>query len=215
MKRFIVLTGCLIVFLSACGGNPGPIPTPPAAVTPTAAATDEDVHQEPVVFPTGPYDNLFPQPEGQNTVFTLTDTQQALFDAYSKNFNFDISIFKNTDPIDIAQVFIECGIEGLWEGEYNMCVNWPISKAEYRDEALADVAANDIRTRRDKANYVFPYLKDGTFVDGGNGLGYIEFNSYDSSSNYSTVYAVKAKLHLQQVNGIWMIDQTNFFEYEQ
>jgi len=205
------LTGCLAFFLSACGGALGP-PPPVSTSSPTAPPTEE-VHQEAVVFPTGDYDNPIPD---IGTKFTLTAAQQALFDTYSKDFNFDISVFKGAAPVDVAQVYIECGNEGLWEGEYNLFYLGAakITKAQYKAGDEQDLSTRDIRTRRDYANLVFPMLNDGKFTDNGDGSGYIEFDSVESTSDYQDIVNVKAKMNLQQVNGIWLINYNKIFETE-
>ena len=200
MKRFLFLIGFLVMLLSACAGS----------------AKNPPPHQEPVPWPTGPWDNPFPQIKGQETKFTLTDTQQALFDAYSKDFNFDISLLKGVSPMDVAHVFIECGIEGYWEGEYNLFYfdTKTVAKEEYKSEYEQDIATRDLRSRRAYADILLPFLKDGTFIDDGNGSGHIEFNSYENTADYEGLAAVKSKMHFKQVNGIWMIDQNNMFDTE-
>ena len=212
MKKLVILTAGLFLLLSGCGGNINPMPTVPPTAPPTASAND-DPHQEPVVFPTGDYDKIFPD---LGTKFTLTDKQQSLFDTYSKNFNFDVSVFKGADPIDVAQVFIECGCEGLWEGEYNLYyfAAKKVSKAQYKAEFDSDMNTRDIRTRRDYANILFDKMKDGKFIDEGDDSGYVEFDSIENTSDYSNIVTVKMKLNMKQVNGIWMIDQNKWFETE-
>jgi len=210
MKKFLILMGCLAIFLCGCGGNVKPTPSPTPTVTTIA---ESEIHQTPVIIPTGPYDNPY-APLGVKTKFTLTDAQQKLFNAYSKDFNFDISIFKGVAPIDVAQVFVECGLEGLWEGEYNLYYfdTRKVAKAQYKAESEQDTATNDIRTRRDQADITLSKLKDGKFVDEGNSSGYIEFDSYKLTADYSGVVAIKQRLHMKQVNDIWMIDQNRMFE---
>jgi hypothetical protein len=202
------------LFLSACGGNGNDLP--PEATTSSAPETpiaEDDVHQEPVVFPTGEYENPFGD---TRTRFTLTDSQQALFNSYSKDFNFDISLFKGASAIDVAQVFIECGIEGLWEGEYNLYYfkSRQVAKADFKAEFEKDLTTLDIRTRRDQANIVFPNLKDGTFVDAGDGSGYIEFDSVEQTADYENLYTVKMRMNFIKVDDIWQIDQNNMFTSE-
>jgi len=213
MKKLATLAAGLALILSACGGNANVliVPTPdPTAAAPTAI----ELHQSPVVFPTGPYENPVTPFESPESIFTLTDKQQALFDAYSKGFNFDVAVFKGAAPIDVAQVYIECGNECLWEGEYNLFYfsDKVVSKAQYKAEFDDDMAKRDPRTRRDFANLLFPHLKDGKFVDEGNGSGYIEFDSYEVDGNYENLNKVKNRLRLKQVNDIWMIDINNLFE---
>ena len=211
MKKQLICAVCLFLLLSACGKTeinetaPTPIPEP----SPTAAIL-EDVHQAPVETPTGDWEPPFVLKI--DSKFTLTDVQQELFDRYSKDFNFDISIFKDASPIDIAHVFIECGIHGFWEGEYNLFYfdKNTVSKAEYKAESEQDLEANDLRNRRAFADILYPFLKEGTFVDAGDDSGYIEFVSIDS--DYVNVYETKAKMNLKKVDGIWMINQNNPFE---
>jgi len=200
VKRFLLLIGCLSILLSACGSNILQNQSPPP-------------HQEAVVWPTGDYVNPFPQVEGKQTKFTLTDAQQALFDAYSKNFSFDISVFKGAAPIDVAQVFIECGIEGYWEGEYNLFYfsDKKVTKVSYKAEYDKDVATRDLRTRRDFADIMMPYLKDGEFIKEGADSGYIRFASYENTSDFTGLVTVVYRTYLKQINGIWMMDQNRLF----
>ena len=209
MKKYLLLAACLFLFLCACGVTEPPVETPTPAPTPTV---EEDVHQEEIIWPTGEYDNPFGD---VGTRFTLTETQQKLFDKYSENFNFDISVFKGAAPVDVAQVFIECGINGLWEGEYNLFYfeTRQVRKVDFKAEFDRDASAVDIRTRRDYANLLMSGLKDGKFVDDGGGYGHIEFKSYDMTSDYEGIYEAAAKLNLKQVDGIWMINQNNMLEY--
>ncbi|MDR2649530.1 MAG: hypothetical protein LBB94_07425 [Clostridiales bacterium] len=210
MRKFFI--SCLLLFLCACGGNVNTDITPTVTTTASALAED-DVRQDPVAFPSGEYENPFGD---AGTRFTLTAAQQALFDSYSKDFNFDISLFKDASPVDVAQVFVECGIEGLWEGEYNLYYfeTRRVAKADYKADFEKDLSTLDIRTRRDQANLVFPYLKDGVFVEESDGSGYIEFESMEQTSDYETLYKVKTKMNLKKVDGVWKIDQNNMFTSE-
>ena len=215
MKKTILSAACILFFLCACNGtnNPDITPTPTVDITPTHAVStidETEVKQEIVIFPSGPIDpDPFPD---IGLAFSLTDTQQALYDKYTKDFNFDISVFAGAHPINAAQVFIECGINGLWEGEYYLLYfdAKHISKAEYKKINDDDLATRDIRTRRGFANYMFSSLKDGTFIEKGDGSGYIEFNSVES--DHIDVYEVTLRMNLNQVDGIWKINYHNPFE---
>ena len=224
MKKFLVLT-CLFLFLTACGGNSGAQPSPEPTdysqqdnnETAEAPNQDEDANQEPprqqvVVFPTGEFEDPFTAFVDPDNLFELTEEQQALFDEYSRDFNFDISVFRGVDPIDVAQVFFECGINGLWEGEYYLYYFEydPVSKEELYAEFMHDLATQDIRLRRSVANASFPNLNDGTFVDLGDGTGYIEFLSVDQDVLH--VYEAMLRLFMRQIDDVWMINQTRFLE---
>ena len=214
MKRYVILIGCLFIFLTACGSGKKPVPTP--SPSPTVADISDIPHQEPVQTPEGEYENPFPPIEGKETVFTLNETQQALFDKYSKDYNFDISVFKGAAPMDVAHVYIECGIEGLWEGEYNLFYfeSARLSKASFKAENDQDLATRDIRSRRDYANILLGTLKDGEFVDTGDESGYIRFETYENTSDYESLVAVKSRMYFKKVDGIWMIDQNRMFVTE-
>ena len=209
MKRLLTVIICLFLFLCACATSDINDNTPTPEPSPTASVT-EDARQSPVPIPTGEYEP--PADIDLNTKFILTDAQQELFDKYSKDFNFDISVFRDAAPIDVAQVFIECGLHGFWEGEYNLYYfeSRTVSKADYKTESEENTAASDIRDRRFFADIMYPFLKDGKFVDTGDDSGYIEFVSIDS--NYVDLYEVNAKMNLKKIDGIWMINQNNPFE---
>jgi hypothetical protein len=187
--------------------------TSPSDVTasPAASSDDEsaDPHQEAVVWPTGSYEPVF----GDNITskFTLTDAQQQLYDTYTKDFNFDISIFKDATPVDTACVFISCGINGLWEGEYNLYYD-PESKESYKKENDTDLATRDLRSRGDMANIVFPNLKDGKFTDNGDNTGYIEFSSV-SPDDYEKQTPIQMRMNLTKSNDIWMVNFNDTYEY--
>ena len=171
---------------------------------------EKDVHQEEVIFPTYPYENPFPD---LGMRFTLTPKQQTLYDAYIKDFNFNISIFEGVPPIDVAHVFIECGINGLWEGEYNLFYfeTKHITKASYKAEFDDDMSKRDIRTRRDMSNLMHSRIKEGTFVDEGNGSGYIEYLTL-ISPDYIGLYEVMAKMNFHEEDGVWKININRIFE---
>jgi len=218
MKRFLVLA-CLFLFLTACGGSANPNPTDTLPYQDGNPDTQQGVNsaQEPlaqqdVVFPTGEFDDPFETFIDPDNLFELTDEQQALFDEYSRDFNFDISVFQGVDPVDVAQVFIECGINGLWEGEYNLFYFEfnPLSKEEFFIAFEHDMSTTDLRTRRSMANVSFRNLNDGTFVDLGDGSGYIEFHSVDS--DMVNVFEATLRLNMRLVDDVWMINQSRFLQ---
>ena len=218
MKEFLVLA-CLFLFLTACGGSSNPSDNSPyqppngensASLNPVE--NSEPPRQQEVVFPTGELDDPFEEFIDPDNLFELTNEQQALFDEYSRDFNFDISVFQGVDPIDVAQVFVECGVNGLWEGEYNLFYfeTNPISIEEFHSAAMHDIETIDLRTRRSMANVTFRNLYDGTFVDQGDGFGYIEFLSVDS--NFVVVVDAMLRLHMRQVDDVWMINHFRFLQ---
>jgi len=127
------------------------------------------------------------------TEFTLTSAQQALYEAYIKDWNFDVSIFKGADPIDVGQVFIQCGLSGYWEGEWNLFHPerlYDNTREQYKAAHDFDESMYDIRTRKYFADVTLPFLKDGVFVDTGDGSGHIQFYSmnvdvYEAGGNMS------------------------------
>ena len=192
----------LFLFFTACGGNEEPIPEPTTGP-----------RQEEVVFPTGEFEDHFEAFVDPDNLFELTNEQKVLFDEYSRDFNFDISIFQGVDPIDVAHVFIECGINGLWEGEYYLFYFEfdSITKENFHNAFEHDLATQDIRTRRSVANISFPNLNDGTFVDLGNGSGYIEFLSVDAEFG-SAHYEAMLRLFMRHVDDVWMINYSRFLQ---
>jgi len=216
LKKFLVIA-CLFLFLTACGGNADPSPEPTDYVLQDDDETAETPHQgevgqQEVVFPTGEFDDPFEPFVDPDNLFELTDEQQALFDEYTRDFNFDVSIFQGVDPIDVAQVFFECGINGLWEGEYYLYYFEfePLTKEELRIEAEHDIEIRDLRSRRSMADALFPNLNDGTFIDLGDGSGYIEFLSVHSDMIY--VFEAMMRLHMRNVDDVWKINQFRFME---
>jgi len=225
MKKFLVLA-CLFLFFTACGsGNaetqPSPDPTeysqqnenePPVPTNHEDEEPQEPPSQQEVVFPTDEFEDPFEGFIDPDNLFELTSEQQALFDEYTRDFNFDISIFRGVDPIDVAHVFIECGINGLWEGEYYLYYfeSEPLTKQELYDEFEHDMRTEDIRTRRSVANITFPNLNDGTFVDLGDGFGYIEFLSVDS--DMVNVFEATLRLNMRLVDDVWMINLSRFLQ---
>ncbi|MDR1913394.1 MAG: hypothetical protein LBQ68_02780 [Clostridiales bacterium] len=204
MKKLLLIITIIFAF-SGCGRNT-------VIDTSTPTPTEVEVHQEQVEIPTGDYDQVF----GENieTRFELTESQRALYDAYVKDFNFDTSLLKDASAIDTAHIYIECGINGLWEGEYNLFYfkSKPLSKVSYKEENDKDLATLDIRTRRDMANIVFPFLSDGEFTDNGDGTGYIDFESVHPE-DYSKQTLIYMRVNMVQSDGVWLIDFDNKFEY--
>jgi len=216
MKRFLVLV-CLFLFFTACGGNVESIPELTTDslehLSHEADEVPEAPRQEEVVFPTGELEDHFENFVDPDNIFELTNEQHALFEEYSRDFNFDISIFQGVNPVDVAQVFIECGINGLWEGEYNLFYFEfdYISKEEFYRGFVHDMATQDIRMRRSLANISFPNLNDGTFVDLGNGSGYIEFLSVDAEFG-QVHYETMLRLYMRHVDDVWLINQSRFLQ---
>ncbi|MCL2351288.1 MAG: hypothetical protein FWC55_02020 [Firmicutes bacterium] len=222
----IIICAALALFSASCGNNPGPSaansasnavnPAPTAAPpSPTAELTDPP-------WPTGEVQNdVWKKLNAGGTAFKLTDAQQALFDEYTKNL--DIGIFKDANPVDVAQVYIECGIEGKWEAEYNLYDPNGVfqTKDEYHRAFVADMNNADIRTRRSLADLMFPYLNDGRFIDDGNNLGHILFDSpaeTDASQGESaTLGPLIKKIFRFSKNGdgIWLLATQNPYEIAQ
>jgi len=57
----------------------------------------------------------------------------------------------------------------------------------------------------------FPNLNDGTFVDLGDGTGYIEFLSVDAEFG-SEHFEAMLRLNMRHVDDIWMINQSRFLQ---
>ncbi|MDR3240272.1 MAG: hypothetical protein LBT44_09330 [Clostridiales bacterium] len=200
-KKPIIISAYLIgaFCLAACSGKPSPSPPP-----------SPDPVQEAVIMPSGDYENPFIPPEGFEGKFSLTEQQQQLFDEYSKDFRFDVSAFKDASPVDIAQVFIQCGIEGYWEGEYNLysfeSTDAVISKEDFKKESDEDMLLTDLRTRSDYANIAFAGLKDGKFADNGDSTGWIEFTAYETSFEDTALISIEKKMHFHlNDEGIWLV----------
>jgi hypothetical protein len=162
-------------------------------------------------MPTGEYENPFVTPENFDGEFVLTERQRTLFEAYAKDLKFDVNVFENADPIDVAQVFIECGVVGYWLGEYNLFnfegADSPLTKTEAQKQSEADIAKLPLQSRRDQANIVFAYLNNGKFTDNGDGSGFIEYPEINVEDG--TVGTRKINLR-QNEKGIWLISYDIF-----
>ncbi|MDR1000837.1 MAG: hypothetical protein LBL96_08580 [Clostridiales bacterium] len=219
MKKIILpLLLVLLLLSTACGAqnNIAQISSasPSDSYTPQSSPiVDEDIHQEPVEWPTESYNPVF----GENitTKFELTATQQQLYDTYIKDFSFSTTIFADADPIDIAAVFIECGVNGLWEGEYNLfCFNGePLTRADYKAENDADLATLDLRSRRDMASLVFPFINEGAFVDNSDGTGYIDTQTLDPGDIESGA-RIGMNINMTKVDGVWKVNQSGMVDYD-
>jgi hypothetical protein len=215
MKKLILPLLLIMLMLSAaCGAqNDSVTPSPGTTPTPSSTAADDGVHQETVVWPTGTYIPVF----GENiaTSFELTSAQQQLYDTYVKDFNFDTAVLADAAPVDIAAVFVECGINGLWEGEYNLfCFNdKPVTRAAYKEENDADLKTLDLRSRRDMASLVFPFINEGTFVDNGDDTGYIDAVTLDPGNVESGV-RIGMSVNMTRVDGIWKVNQFGMVSYD-
>ena len=204
---------CLFLIFTACGRNVESDTEPTDSLEYQANEIPETPRQEEVFFPTGEFEDHFEAFVDPDNLFELTSEQQALFDEYSRDFNFDISIFQGVDPIDVAHVYIECGINGLWEGEYYLYYfeYASLSKELFHNEFVHDFATYDIRMRRSVANMAFPNLNGGTFVDLRDGSGYIEFLSVNAEFGGEHYEAI-LRLYMRNVDDIWMINQSRFLQ---
>ncbi|MDR1539390.1 MAG: hypothetical protein LBU32_15605 [Clostridiales bacterium] len=215
MKKYLlVLAACAaIAIFPACGGQDNPPEPSPTDSGPQILPTEEaPVEQEEIIIPTGEYESIYPPSE---TKFTLTQEQTRLFEEYRKDNVFDISVFKDASPVDVAQVFIECGLNGLWLGEYNLWhfATSTLNKESFKAENEKDYNAHDIRSRREMADIVFANLKDGVFEETEDNKGHITFNSIDpSDGTLNTKVRINFNLR-RNSDGIWMIEYDNPYEY--
>jgi len=208
-KKFaLLLCAALAVFLASCQGvRPTPAPSP----------TQTTFNRTEPPWPSDePDDPIWEVDRATGTVFKLTDAQRALYDEYAQSL--DIGLFRDVSPIDIAQVYIECGVEGKWEAEFNLYHpdGMPYTKDEYYQQHVTDMLNQDPRTRRLHANINFPYLNDGVFDDYGNGKGHILFETPtppDITVEGSTLGPPTkiAMIFQQNSDGIWLLAKLNPF----
>jgi hypothetical protein len=205
----VVFTGCGNRDNSNSNANIENNATPQPTTQASGGASQGEPTQEEIPWPTGEYVNDFPE---SDTTFELDGTQMKLFEEYSRDFEFDVNVLKGASPVDIAMVYIECGLHGYWLGEYNL---WffeedVVAKESYRDENSEDISKRDIRSRREMADIVFANLSKGEFVDEGNGYGYIKFIYVNP---YSEPPESETKLRMRQSSDdLWMVRHPNPFE---
>ena len=152
----------------------------------------------------GPHVN----PYGEvTTEFVLSSEEQALYDEFKANL--DINIFKDIAPASIAKVFVQCGIEGNWEAEYELYSKEGFyilndddeevyfTKEDWQFFSDKDIRESQLITRKDRADIVLPLLGEAEFVDNGENLGYLTFISTDPEKTMYHFVFVKNE------NGVW------------
>lgn len=139
-------------------------------------------------------------------VFELTEEEQAIFERYVESL--DNEIFRDVAPVSIAKIYIQCGVDSLWEPEFSMYAKegLTISREEYKAAHDEDLEAGYTLTRKAMADYVFPYLQDSEFVEDGGNKGHIDFEAVDGEP--WTLRLIKSD------TGIWEIKFLPFDEYE-
>ena len=197
----------LIILMAACGGGS----SDESVVTPMPAVTEGPIEDLP--YPTGDFDDPYIM---VTTEFTLSEKQIELYEKYTENL--DISIFENVDPVDTAHVWIECGIMGKWECEYNLYsqAGLYVTKEEWQKMNYEDMEKLDIRSRRSMANIMFPFLQEGSFVETGPGIGRLEFESpmMGMEGQYASGAVQDNEMWFVKENGIWMVKFHPFDPFE-
>lgn len=170
-KASCLLILSLSVFLTACEGKTGasPVGDQPTQQAEENTQTDTEPTQEadkPEADDTEADDPAQSESNDAWAVpddvsFNLTPEQRTEYDEYIKNA--DIGTLKGSSPLDVAKIYIQCGIDGNWEAEYNLYAQQGITmtKDEWRELNDVDVGTLDLSTRQSQANYIFPFLQDG------------------------------------------------------
>lgn len=161
------------------GLQPRPTPTPTPEPTPVPTAT--------------PYRNPWGEPK---EIFSLTDEEKRIYTAYLTSLSTDV--FRDVDPVSIAKIFIQCGIEGKANAEYTMFSKEgrDVTKEEYLKMNEKDMES-PVETRKEMADVVFGLLYQGKFTDNGDNTGIISFvDAYDNELTFKL---------LKNAKGVWEV----------
>ncbi|MDR1531846.1 MAG: hypothetical protein LBS62_06635 [Clostridiales bacterium] len=112
---------------------------------------------------------------GHGRVFSLTEEERNIYEEFLNSM--DLNVFANVDPISIAKIFIQYGIDGMWEQEYTMFSPEGLvpTKEDYRQLHVRDVESTDIASRKDQADYMFGNMYKGEFVQDSENVGRVHF----------------------------------------
>ena len=152
----------LCIMLAGCSSSgekvletPDPSPTPfPGMVvdtTPTMSTTPPDE----------PIDDLYP-PAWYS--FELNAEENTAYERLKAELTTDV--FEGLSPISVAKIYVKAGIDGEWEAEYtcHSQIGMPISKEEWHQQHIEDLAWSVLSSRKSLADWQFALIDDGEIV---------------------------------------------------
>ncbi len=184
--KFIAIALLLVSVGTSCTKNPN---NDIANIAPSETPKATDESQEDLV---NPFEN------GDLPTFSLSEEETKLYEKYISEK--DINIFKDVPAQSVVKVFVQCGIEGELESEFNMFAPETLDGLTLEDYLKvydSEQIKGTKETRQQYAGIAFSKIDEASFVDEGN-TGYIEVTA-----------ATNEKLKLQLVkskNNIWLIN---------
>ena len=190
MNKFYktVAAFALCVMLAACSSSdgkvieepspsPSPVPNDVMVVPPSIAPSNER--------PSEPIEDLYPPAWFK---FELSADEQTAYDRLKAELTTDV--FEGMSPISVAKVYIQAGVDGEWEAEYtcHSQVGMPMSKEDWHQQHIEDLAWSVLESRKSLADWQFALIDDGEIVIEGDEATIIYFSTpYIESEVPSTV----------------------------
>ncbi|MGD6803662.1 DL-endopeptidase inhibitor IseA family protein [Rossellomorea aquimaris] len=105
--------------------------------------------------------------------FSLTESEQAIYDYFSADFNEEH--LRNLDPVSIAKLYVQAGLENNHEAEYALFTD----REEYvrwtKEEHL-EISLKEEVSQKELLD-IFNGIQNGKFIEKNENHGYIEFNN--------------------------------------
>ena len=157
LKTLAALAFC--VMLAACNSegekvieepNPSPAPIDVMVVQPSIGP-DTTPPQE-------PNPNNYPPAWYE---FSLTDEENAVYEKLKTELTTDV--FEGLSPISVAKIYVQCGVDAEWEAEYtcHSKIGLPVSKEDWHQQHIEDLAWSVVESRKDLAHWQFALIDDG------------------------------------------------------
>ncbi len=138
-----------------------------------------------------------PSTVGLNRIFKLAENEKPLYTSFLTKL--DMNVFSDVEPMTVAKIFIQLGIDDKWEACFAMYEKSNISMTidEYKQMNEEQISSVDPLIRRAIANQAFGTLSQGEFVENVDGTGFIKYLDQNGSER---------KFHLIKADdGIWYV----------
>lgn len=144
-------------------------------------------------------------------VFEYTDEEIKAFEDFSDGF--DKQVLKSLEPLSIAKLWVQAGIQGAWESEYELYA--PSTVGDYSKQLqfnahTADVISTennpDSTPRKTAAAVMFADLPNAVFVEDSDAVGHLEFTANESEE--------KVGLAFVKENDVWLLKYYPVISFE-